>query len=177
MNRHTDKLGSIAENIYVCESGSAADTEAIADYVSHYLNFQSVECDELPRVETAAKLVSGFIYPNKKYLLASMIVAGYDKYNGGSIYALSLGGDMQREKWTISGSGSTYIYGLCDEMYKDNMTKEEAKTFCHTALERAMFRDGYSGGILRLAAITKDGVERSTYKADIEYQQLRIDSK
>lgn len=32
----------------------------------------------------------------------------------------------------------------------------------HTGIALAMMRDGSSGGIVRLAAITKDGVERKT---------------
>ena len=130
VNRHTDKVKRLTDNIYVCESGSAADTEAIADYVSYYLETQSMELDEVPRVSTAAKLVSGFIYPNKDYLLASMIVAGYDKYDKGSIYALSLGGTLVKQKWTISGSGSTFIYGYCDSVWKENMNRQEAEQFC-----------------------------------------------
>ena len=130
VDRHTDKIKSLCDNIFVCESGSAADTEAIADYVSYYLNNQQMEIDEAPRVKTAAELVSGFIYPNKNYLMASMIVAGYDKYDKGSIYALSLGGTMAQQKWTISGSGSTFIYGYCDSVWKENMDRKEAVQFC-----------------------------------------------
>ena len=89
-----------------------------------------MEIDELPRVKTAAKLVSGFIYPNKNHLMASMIVAGYDKYDKGSIYALSLGGTVVKQKWTISGSGSTFIYGYCDSTWKENMERKEAMEWC-----------------------------------------------
>eukprot|EP00483_Globobulimina_turgida_P003731 UN03737 len=160
VNRHTDKVKRLTDNIYVCESGSAADTEAIADYVSYYLAHQQMEIDEAPRVKTAAKLVSGFIYPNKDYLLASMLIAGYDKYDGGSIYALALGGSMVKQKWSIAGSGSTYIYGYCDSTWKENMNRNEAVQFCINALTRATFRDGYSGGFVRVCVINKDGVDK-----------------
>jgi len=175
VDRHTDKVKRLTDNIYVCESGSAADTEAIADYVAYYLDHQSMEIDEPPRVKTAAKLVGGFIYPNKDYLMASMIVAGYDKYDGGSIYALSLGGTVAKQKWTISGSGSTYIYGYCDSAWKENMERKEAVQFCINALTRATFRDGYSGGFVRVCVITKDGADRKSYKVDIEYENLKGD--
>ena len=38
-NRVTDKLTKISENIYCCRSGSAADTQAVADIVSYQLEF------------------------------------------------------------------------------------------------------------------------------------------
>lgn len=39
-NRVTDKLTKITDKIYCCRSGSAADTQAVADIVSYHLNFQ-----------------------------------------------------------------------------------------------------------------------------------------
>lgn len=38
-NRVTDKLTRVTDHIYCCRSGSAADTQAIADIVSYHLGF------------------------------------------------------------------------------------------------------------------------------------------
>jgi 20S proteasome subunit beta 1 len=37
-NRVSDKLVQLSDNIYACRSGSAADTQALTDYVHYYLN-------------------------------------------------------------------------------------------------------------------------------------------
>lgn len=37
-NRTTDKIVQISEHIFACRSGSAADTQAVTDYVKHYLS-------------------------------------------------------------------------------------------------------------------------------------------
>lgn len=37
-NRVTDKLTKITDHIYCCRSGSAADTQAIADIVTYHLS-------------------------------------------------------------------------------------------------------------------------------------------
>ena len=37
-NRVTDKLTRITDNVYCCRSGSAADTQAVADIVSYYMD-------------------------------------------------------------------------------------------------------------------------------------------
>lgn len=39
-NRVTDKLTRVTDYIYCCRSGSAADTQAIADIVNYHLEFQ-----------------------------------------------------------------------------------------------------------------------------------------
>lgn len=38
-NRVTDKLTKVTDLIYCCRSGSAADTQAIADIVKYHLDF------------------------------------------------------------------------------------------------------------------------------------------
>jgi 20S proteasome subunit beta 1 len=37
-NRVSDKIAQISDHIFVCRSGSAADTQALTDYVKYYLN-------------------------------------------------------------------------------------------------------------------------------------------
>ena len=64
-----------------------------------------------------------------------------------------------------SGSGSTFIYGHCDATFKEGMSKEQCLKFVSEALALAMMRDGSSGGVIRMAVITKDGVERQVSRA------------
>ena len=48
MNRVTDKLTPITERIFCCRSGSAADTQAIADEVKYNLNLHTYVCNAGP---------------------------------------------------------------------------------------------------------------------------------
>ena len=159
-NRVSDKLTAIHERIYVCRSGSAADTQAVTDYVRHYLAGHVVENDALPLVKTAASLAKRICYGNKDQLLAGLIVGGVDPVNGPEVYAIPLGGTCVKVPFAIGGSGSTYIYGHVDNEYRPNMTKQECITFVTTAISHAMSRDGSSGGIIRLVCIEPDAVER-----------------
>ncbi|KIY49850.1 hypothetical protein FISHEDRAFT_65218 [Fistulina hepatica ATCC 64428] len=46
---------------------------------------------------------------------AGMIVAGWEKEVGPSVYNIPLGNGLFRQPWTIGGiSGSMYVYGYCD---------------------------------------------------------------
>lgn len=40
-NRVTDKLTHVHDRIYCCRSGSAADTQAVADIVHYYLQMHA----------------------------------------------------------------------------------------------------------------------------------------
>lgn len=70
------------------------------------------------------------------------------------------GGSLVQQKFAIGGSGSTYIMGLIDSEYRDNMTLEECQKFVAKCLSHAMARDGSSGGVIRLTTINADGVEK-----------------
>jgi len=165
-NRASDKITPLHERIYVCRSGSAADTQAISDYVAYFLDLHTSEIGELPLVKSAASLVQRMSYNNKNHLLAAIIIGGWDPHNGGEIWEVTLGGSRVKQQWAISGSGSSYIYGYCDSLFREGMSREEGLKFVTNALSLAMARDGSSGGLIRTAVITKDGVERGFIPGD-----------
>ncbi|KAL2913535.1 Proteasome subunit beta type-1 [Polyrhizophydium stewartii] len=159
-NRVTDKLTQIHDRIFCCRSGSAADTQAIADIVHYYLQVFTVQEGQPPTVEVAANMFQRLVYDNKDQLMAGIIIGGWDAVNGPSVYSIPLGGSLHRRPFAIGGSGSSYIYGYCDATYKEGMSREECIAFTKNAVSLAMSRDGSSGGTIRLAIITKDKVER-----------------
>lgn len=160
-NRVADKIDQVHDNIFCMRSGSSADTQAIADIVRYYLASQNIELNEPPMVSSAAKLMADLIYRNKNSLTAGMICAGWDKQNGGTIWEVSAySGFKVNESWAIGGSGSSYIYGYCDDKYKKGMTKEQCQQFVTRAVAGAIARDGSSGGCIRLVTVDSTGVEK-----------------
>jgi hypothetical protein len=85
------------------------------------------------------------------------------------VYEIPLGGTIMKQKFALGGSGSSYIYGLVDATYRDNMSKEECKEFVKKAISHAMARDGSSGGVIRLVVIDKDGVEKECILGELRY--------
>lgn len=67
-NRVTDKLTRVSDTIWCCRSGSAADTQAVADIVQYYLNMYATLNDEQPSTQTAAALFQELCYDNKDQL-------------------------------------------------------------------------------------------------------------
>ena len=165
-NRVSDKITGIDDRIYVCRSGSAADTQAISDYVTYFINQHKMELGKPPKVETAANFFRQLCYNNKNNLMAGIIVAGWDKYKGGQVYTIPLGGALVQQPYSIGGSGSTYIYGFCDAYYKPGMTATQCEEFVKKALSHAMARDGSSGGVIRTVRIDESGTERKMLPGD-----------
>merc|ERR1719158_1901424 len=61
-NRASRKISQCADKIWVCRSGSAADTQALTMMVRNYLNQHALELNDDPAVETAANLFQLIAY-------------------------------------------------------------------------------------------------------------------
>ncbi|KAK9468617.1 nucleophile aminohydrolase [Lipomyces arxii] len=169
-NRVTDKLTQVHDTIWCCRSGSAADTQAVADIVQQHLQLLTMTQNEPPSTRQAAAVFQELCYQNKDALSAGIIVGGYDSKNGGEVYSIPLGGSMHKQDYAIAGSGSTYIYGFCNTQYKPMMSKDQTVQFIKSALTEAIKWDGSSGGVIRMVILTKDGVERKIFYPD-QYQK------
>ena len=82
-----------------------------------------------PPVHTAATMFQKMCYDNKDALSAGIIVAGWDKEAGPSVYNIPLGGGLFRQPWAIGGSGSTYVYGYCDATYREGWDRDQTVEF------------------------------------------------
>lgn len=158
MNRVTNKLTQLTPKIYGCVSGRAAHTQAVNKYAQVLTESYALQEDREPYVHEAANAVHTIIYENPG-LVASMIVAGYDEKHKGSIYSINIGGTILEREWVMSGSGSIFLYGHCDKMYRNDMTFEEKFNLVKELVKLAIGRDNSSGGCIRMAVIKKEGVE------------------
>ncbi len=65
-----------------------------------------------PTVHAAANVFQRLCYENKDALLAGIIVAGWDKDVGPSVYNIPVGGGLFRQPWAIGGSFLSYFYDI-----------------------------------------------------------------
>ncbi|RRT51235.1 hypothetical protein BHE74_00048657 [Ensete ventricosum] len=86
-------------------------------------------------------------------LQMGIIVGGWDKYEGGQIYSVPLGGTILKQPFTIGGTSCYY--------FPSKMQKLVVK-----AVSLAIARDGASGGVVRTVIINADGVTRNFYSGD-----------
>jgi len=159
-NRVTDKLTPVTDSIFVCRSGSAADTQAVTEIVRYKLNILEIEQGRKATVRDAAMCFREIIYEYRDSLMAGLIVAGWDNILGGQVYSIPIGGMVVRQKISMGGSGSTFLYGMADYQYKESMTQAECEELVLQCVTQAIRRDGSSGGCCRLATVSQAGVER-----------------
>lgn len=160
-NRASRKISKVHDKIFVCRSGSAADTQALTGFVQNYLNQHAIELGQPPTVNTCANLFRMIAYNNKDNLMAGLVIAGYDEKRGGQVYSIPLGGTLTKQPIATSGSGSGYISGLIDDKWKEGMTKAEALDFVRLCIAHAMSLDGSSGGVIRTLCVEAGGLEEA----------------
>ena len=191
-NRASDKITQICDNVWMCRSGSAADTQNVAAYVTRVANEHAVSvssassgADEGLHVDVAlvANVTKRIAYENKEKLQAGMIIAGWDRKLGPQVYGIPLGGSLVESPFTVGGSGSAYIYGYCDNTYREGMSKEECERWVASAISLAIARDASSGGVIRLVTIDANGCERKMLQpsehtvCDDELPALKIQTR
>jgi ATP-dependent protease HslVU (ClpYQ) peptidase subunit len=128
-NRASDKITKLADKVYICRSGSAADTQNISMYLQYFIQQHEMELNGDIEVRAAANLAAQMAYNNKAMLNAGLIVAGWDKVHGGQVWGLPMGGTLLQLPFTIGGSGSTYILSFCDKHWRPQMTEQECRDF------------------------------------------------
>lgn len=161
-NDGSSVLNKSSSTCCICRSGSASDTQYIADMVRFQLLKRKIAQLTSSSISDVAHLIKNYIFHNS--FSASLICAGYDHLTSeGCIFSIDMGGTiMEQPLWACNGSGSAYILGYIDENYKSEngnpmMTEKEALDFVRNAIELAMDRDGSSGGVVRIYVIDKHG--------------------
>ncbi|TQE00585.1 hypothetical protein C1H46_013829 [Malus baccata] len=102
-NRASDKITQLTDNVYVCRSGSAADFQVVSDYVRYFLHQHTIQLGQPATVKVCANLVRLLSYGNKNMLETGLIVGGWDKYEGGKMYGIPLGGTLLELPFAIGG--------------------------------------------------------------------------
>eukprot|EP01084_Bolivina_argentea_P303386 523779_1 len=163
-NRNALKVHIIGDRSLIARSGGVADTQHVAEIVQRKVQkYKATHHGFFPPTKVIAHLIRRICYNNKD-LSSSIIIAGWDKEVGPSVFSVALGGALIRENIACCGSGSAYIAGVLDSEWLPGMGLDECKSLVRRAIRLAMGRDSYSGGAIRLWVVTCDSCKETLEK-------------
>uniref|UniRef100_A0A6G1SIW8 Proteasome subunit beta n=1 Tax=Aceria tosichella TaxID=561515 RepID=A0A6G1SIW8_9ACAR len=139
-------------------AGGAADCTYWERLLSERCRLYELRNREPISVAAASKLLANMLYNYRGMGLSlGVMICGWDHKKGPKIYMVD--NDSRRVPGTLFsvGSGSVFAYGVLDKSYRFDMTDEEAYDLGRRAIYHATHRDAYSGGIIRVYSIQKDG--------------------
>ena len=157
-DRHVMKIQRVDSHLGLTIAGGVADAQNLVDTMRYNANIYRFQNKELIPIKSAARLCSNILF-NQRYFpfYVQLIMAGYTKEEGATIYNLDLFGSISSEKFISTGSGSPVAYGYLESEYREGMSVNDAyKTAMH-AIAAAIRRDAGTGDNINVVIIDKDG--------------------
>ncbi len=164
MSKGGKKVFKLTNQIGAACAGLVGDMQILTREVEAQANLFSMDVGRRISVRATAKLMSNILF-NRRYapLITQTIVGGLDD-EGPSLYVLDVLGSLIPDKYAAVGSGTEMAMGVLEEIYKEDLTVEEAKTLVIRAIKSAISRDAMSGDGIDFLIITKDGVAEESMK-------------
>lgn len=157
-DKNCEKIHYIADNIYCCGAGTAADTEATTNMVASALAMHRFSTNRQSRVITALTMLKSHLFRYQGHVSAALVLGGFD-INGPHLFTVYPHGSSDSLPYATMGSGSLAAMSIFEAGFKENMTKEEAMKLVADAIKSGVFNDLGSGSNVDLCIITKDGRE------------------
>jgi proteasome beta subunit len=159
-HKETKKLYKIDEHLALATAGLVGDLQVLARYLNAEANLYRLKRDTKMPVQSAATLMSNILNQRKFYpYYVQLILVGFDQ-SGPHVFSLDAAGGAIPDKYTSGGSGSPYVFGVLEDLYKDDLTAEEGVDIAIRAIHAAKSRDSASGGMTNIAVITKEGFKQ-----------------
>ena len=156
-HKTTKKLFKVDDHLALTTAGLVGDVQVLARYLSAEAKLYKLGRETKMPVEAAATLMANILNQRKFYpYYVQLIIGGYDS-SGGHVFSLDAAGGAIPDKYTSTGSGSPYVFGVLEDHYREDMTVEEGIDLAIRAITAAMKRDSASGNGIDVAVITPDG--------------------
>ncbi len=158
-NKHVEKIVKINDYIAMTTAGSVGDAQTLARYLRAELELYENTSNRKPTVKAAATLLANILFQGRIYYV-QLILAGYDSKP--RLFSLDAGGSVLEENYTSTGSGSPFAYGVLEDNFKENLSKEDAIKLAARAISAATKRDVFSGEGIDIWIIDKKGIKKLT---------------
>ncbi|ELU08679.1 hypothetical protein CAPTEDRAFT_228785 [Capitella teleta] len=158
VDKNCSKIHYIADNIYCCGAGTAADTEMTTQMVSSQLELHRLNTGRKSRCFTANKMLCQYLFRYQGHISAALVLGGVD-VKGPHLYSVYPHGSTDGLPYVTMGSGSLAAMSVFEDGYKIDMSRDEAVQLVRDAIRAGIFNDLGSGSNVDVCVITKDNVE------------------
>ncbi|MCS7112536.1 MAG: proteasome subunit beta [Nitrososphaerota archaeon] len=160
LSRRAKKIFRIAERIGFACAGLISDMQSLADLIKAEAKILELELGRPVTVRSAAKLTSNILVYHRMYpLLTEIIVGGYDRDEGYSLYVLDPLGVVLPDNYTALGSGAEVAIGVIESGYKRGIGLTDARELAVRSVKAASMRDATSGDGVDLLIISENDVK------------------
>lgn len=159
-HKNVDKILKITDRIAITVAGLVGDNQMLRRYLRSQLKLLEVRREERPSVKAASVYLANLLYSRRfsfSPFQVSILLGGYE--DGPGLYSLGPDGSAIPDDFIATGSGSPVAYGLLQENYKEDISKEEAIKLATKAIDAAIERDMATGDGVDVKVVTKEGIK------------------
>lgn len=158
-HKDTQKLFRIGDHMALTTAGLVGDAQILARYLDAESKLYEMKREQPMPIKSAATLMANILNARKFYpYYVQLLVGGWDR-QGAHVFSLDAAGGSIPDKWTTTGSGSPFVFGVLEDSYKDGLAATEALDLAIRGLSSAMRRDSASGNGMDLAVIGPRGYQ------------------
>ncbi len=155
----TLKLHKVSDYVGLANAGSVGDIQAIIRFLKGHSKIYELERNSQMTPKAMVNMLSNVFISNRYYPYSvQFIVGGY--VGEPQLYEVEgYGSVIERKKYSVNGSGTTFAMTVLDNEYKEGMNQKEAINLAVKAVLASKKRDIYSGGIgVSTMILTKNGL-------------------
>ncbi|HLE95923.1 MAG TPA: archaeal proteasome endopeptidase complex subunit beta [Candidatus Thermoplasmatota archaeon] len=160
-HKETQKLFKIDDHMGLTIAGLVGDAQVLARWLQAEVELYKVKRGTDMSLRAASTLMSNIMNQRKFYpFYVQLLIGGVDP-EGSHLYSLDAAGGSIPDKFTTTGSGSVFVYGVLEDQYQDDIAVNEGLDLAIRGITAAMKRDSASGDGMSVCSITKkDGFKR-----------------
>lgn len=155
-DKNCEKIHYLADNIYCCGAGTAADTEKTTEMIASQLELHRLNTGMQPRVVTAVTLLKRMLFRYQGHVSAALVLGGCD-LNGPHLYHIYPHGSTGKLPYVTMGSGSLAAMSVFECGWKEDMEEAEAIELVKDAIHAGIFNDLGSGSNVDITIVPLKG--------------------
>lgn len=160
-SKTSQKIYQVDDKIAVTTAGGAGDTQQLVRILQAEIQVYKLTRNTEFTVKAAATLLSNILQNNRWYPYMAMLVVGGADKDGYHVYSIDPVGGAEEDKYTSTGSGSPFAYGVLEDNFREGMAREEGIRLVVRAVRAAVERDIGSGGKkIDVVVIDEKGLSR-----------------
>ena len=150
-NKSVQKLFRISDNIALTTAGLVGHAQSLSRVLAAELKLFELKRDMPMTVKGAATFTANILSGRPHYV--QLLIVGVAP-SGPSVYSIDSAGGSIPDTYCATGSGSPYMYGVLEDQFKTDMSRDQALSLAAKALLASAQRDAASGNGMDLAYIT-----------------------
>lgn len=164
-HKETQKLFRIDEHIAMTIAGGVGDAQVLVRWLSSEVDLYKLRRGGPMSVKAASTLMANILNQRKfAPFYVQLLIGGVD-LEGRWIYSLDAAGGSIPDKFSTTGSGSVFVFGVLEDHWHDDITVDQGIDLAIRGISAAMARDSASGDGMNICTITKDkGYQQVSYE-------------